>query len=397
MRIHPPHNPIEAATHPDPYPYYTDLVAHRPLYWDETITCWIASSATTVTAVLTNPLCRVRPPAEPVPAALLNSPAADIFRHLVRMNDGQMHHCLKGAVTSMLRAIDGDTIVAQSKAWARLLSDEMQPARDPGRLAEFAFRLPVYVVASLLGIPETHLLQTSLWMSDFVRCLAPGSLPHQIAQGKEAASKLRECLQTVVRLREMEEPSRGVRLLMHDIKQSGYPEREMAVANGIGLLAQTYEATAGLIGNTLLTLARHQEVAEQLFANPNVLSLTIQEVLRYDPPIQNTRRYMASQGTVAGVTLEEGDGVLVMLAAANRDPAVNHHPERFDVFRPVRRLFTFGVGEHACPGEMVATLIARAGVEQLIDAGINLPALAENVSYRSSGNTRIPLFAGAQA
>ena len=396
MRIQPPRNPIEAATHPDPYPYYADLVACRSLYWDETIKCWIASSAETVTAILTNKLCRVRPPAEIVPAALLNSPVADIFRHLVRMNDGQQQHCLKGVVASTLQAMNSDTILAQSKTWARLLTDEMKPESDPGRLAEFAFRLPVYVVASLLGIPETQLLQTSLWMSDFVRCLAPGSLPQQIEQGKEAASHLLDLLHTVVRLQEAEDTSSGLRLLIHDIKQAGYPDRAMAIANGIGLLSQAYEATAGLIGNTLLTLARRQEVSEQLLADPNLLPLVIEEVLRYDPPIQNTRRYVAFNGTVAGGEMKEGDGVLVVLAAANRDPDVNHNPERFDLFRPARRLFTFGVGEHACPGEMMAVIIARTGVEQLIHSGVTMSHLAESVSYRSSANTRIPLFEGGK-
>ncbi len=310
------------------------------------------------------------------------------------MNDGQQHHCLKGVVVSTLQAMNSDTILAQSKTWARLLTDEMKPESDPGRLAEFAFCLPVYVVASHLGIPETQLLQTSLWMSDFVRCLAPGSLPQQIEQGKEAASHLLDLLHTVIRLQEAEDTSSGLRLLMRDIKQAGYPGRELVVANGIGLLSQAYEATAGLIGNTLLTLARHQEVSEQLFADPNLLPLVIQEVLRYDPPIQNTRRYMASSGVVAGVEMKEGDGVLVMLAAANRDLDANHNPERFDLFRPARRLFTFGVGKHACPGEMLAAIIARAGVERLIGVGVNVPHLTERFSYRSSANTRIPLFEG---
>ena len=91
MRLQPPRNPIGAATRPDPYPYYAELVAHRPLYWDETTGCWVASSAAAITAVLTNKLCRVRPPVEQVPTALLDSSAADIFRRLVRMNDGQQH------------------------------------------------------------------------------------------------------------------------------------------------------------------------------------------------------------------------------------------------------------------------------------------------------------------
>lgn len=396
MRIPFPRHPIEAATHPDPYPYYADLVAHKPLYWDETIGFWIASSAAIVTAVLKNPLCHVRPPAEPVPAALLNSASADIFRHLVRMNDGQQHHCLKGAVSSMLQAMNGDTILAQSKIWARLLAEEMKRESHPGRLAEFAFRLPVYVLASLLGIPEAHLRQTEVWMSDFVRCLAPGSLPAQIEQGKQAASHLLDLFHTVMCLQEAEDTSSGLRLLMHDMKQAGYPGRAMAVANGMGLLSQAYEATAGLIGNTLLTLARHREVYEQLLVDPDLLPPVIQEVLRHDPPIQNTRRYMVSNGTIAGAEMKEGDGVLVVLAAANWDSAVNHHPERFDLERPAPRLFTFGVGEHVCPGEMIATIIARAGVEQLIHSGVKVPDLAESVSYRSSANTRIPLFEGGK-
>ncbi len=82
MYIPPPH-PIAAVTHPDPYPYYADLVANRPLYRDETTGHWIASSAAAVTAVLTNDLCRVRPATEPVPRAFQGSAVADIFRHLV--------------------------------------------------------------------------------------------------------------------------------------------------------------------------------------------------------------------------------------------------------------------------------------------------------------------------
>ncbi len=95
--------------------------------------------------------------------------------------------------------------------------------------------------------------------------------------------------------------------------------------------------------------------------------------------------------------MKEKGGMLIMLAAANRDLAANHTPERRKSFRSARRIFTFGVGEHVCPGEMLAALIARTGVEQLICAGVNIPSLAESVSYRSSGNKRIPLFEGGKA
>src|SRR5579863_6646987 len=74
-----PHNPIAAVIHPDPYPYYAHLVADRPLYRDETLGLWVASSAAMVRAVLMSDICRVRPLTEPIPKALLGSPAATIF------------------------------------------------------------------------------------------------------------------------------------------------------------------------------------------------------------------------------------------------------------------------------------------------------------------------------
>ena len=86
-----PRDPIAAVTHPDPYPYYSALVAEEPLYRDGALGLWVAASAAAVTAVLASDLCQVRPLAEPVPRALLESPAGEIFRSLVRMNDGPAH------------------------------------------------------------------------------------------------------------------------------------------------------------------------------------------------------------------------------------------------------------------------------------------------------------------
>ena len=103
-------------------------------------------------------------------------------------------------------------------------------------------------------------------------------------------------------------------------------------------------------------------------------------MLRLDPPVQNTRRFVARAGTVVGREMREGDAVLVVLAAANRDPAAP--------------LFSFGAGRHTCPGQSLATTIARAGVEQALAAGIDPAPFAEGVSYRPSVNVRIPLFRG---
>src|SRR5262245_40231524 len=101
-----PQDPITAVTHPDPYDYYADLVARKPHYYDDQLKLWVAASAGAVTDVLTNDLCRVRPATEPVPEALLGSPAAEIFRHLVRMDDGERHYPSKQAVAAALASLD---------------------------------------------------------------------------------------------------------------------------------------------------------------------------------------------------------------------------------------------------------------------------------------------------
>lgn len=165
----PPH-PIAAVTHIDPYPYYAQLVASRPVYRDETLGFWVASSAEAVTAVLTSDVCRVRPPTEPVPRALLGSPAGDVFGNLVRMNDGPKHGSLKPAVSKMVEGIAGPAAVEQSRAWARVLAGDLQPT-------DFSFHLPVYVVASLLGAPRATLQQTARWTGDFAACISPVSTP----------------------------------------------------------------------------------------------------------------------------------------------------------------------------------------------------------------------------
>src|ERR1700709_2548314 len=100
-----PGSPLAAVTHPDPYPYYADLVARQPLYRDPTLGLWVASGAEAVTEILTSDRCRVRPPTELIPAALRESPAGAVFRHMVRFNDGAGHCPFKGAIAAALAAI----------------------------------------------------------------------------------------------------------------------------------------------------------------------------------------------------------------------------------------------------------------------------------------------------
>jgi cytochrome P450 len=386
MSVPPPRDPVSAVTHPDPYPYYAELVATRPLYKDELQGYWVASSAEAVTAALMSDRLRVRPPAEPVPVALLGSSAGEIFRRLIRMTDGGSHEAVKYAVAATLQSLDAERIAEESARWARpLVGDGL----DPAALTSFVFALPVHVVASLLGMPPAFLRQTSQWMSHFVRCLAPTSTPAQIERGKDAAGRLFDLGQMTI----TDGPADGLLpVLARQARRAGLEGTDTVVANGIGLMSQAYEATAGLIGNTLLALAVQPGLRLAVAADGALLPAVVRETLRHDSPVQNTRRWVAAAGRVSGQDMAEGDLVVVLLAAANRDPAANPRPDVFDTRRADRRLFTFGAGAHACPGELLAVGIASAGVAALLDAGLDPATLPGRRTYRPSANARIPLF-----
>lgn len=388
-----PANPIAAATHPDPYPYYAELVARRPIYHDATLGLWVASSAQTVEAVLRSELCRVRPPAEPVPLALLGSPAAEIFRHLVRMNDGDRHCPFKQAVSAALNAIDDEHAGMQSARSARLLCAQLAPQADAARIANFALQLPVHVMASLLGVAPDDLPQTAQSVGAFVAGITPGADSGRIAQGKLAAENLLALFHALL-------PSQTEGLLAtlaREARQCDRADANLIIANAIGFMSQSYEATAGLIGNTLCALGARPALRAQIDQRPALLSELIQEVLRTDPPIQNTRRFVAVDGIVAGQQMRAGDAILVLLAAANRDPAVNPEPDRFDLLRRERQCFGFGRGAHACPGDMLAATIAQAGIAGLLAAGVDPAALYGTQRYRASLNARIPMFGTTDA
>jgi cytochrome P450 len=164
-------------------------------------------------------------------------------------------------------------------------------------------------------------------------------------------------------------------------------DSETIVANGIGFFVQAYDATAGLMGNALVALARDPQLRLRLTTDPGLIEQCIVTTAVADPAVQNTRRYVAEDGLVAGQHMQAGDVILVLLAAANRDPVVPLRAAPEPRFR-----FSFGTGPHACPGAGLALTIARAGIEALLASGDSPWPEQETVTYRRSINARVPRF-----
>lgn len=375
-----PSDPIAAVVHDDPYPYYASLAARSGLVFDEGLKLWIAASPASVRAVLAHADCRVRPLAEPVPAAIAGAPAGQVFAALVRMNEGAAHTQPKLALQRALAGVDLARATALAAGFtaqalrATGLAAAAAPPAGTALLAQAMFQVPVSTVAALLGFPAASLPALCGWMGDFVACLSPLSTREQLDGAHGAARALLDSFRTLLRDAPGAAPGSLLALVLQEAHEVGWVQSDGLLANLVGLLSQTYEATAGLIGNSVIAANRHAGGAAANAANAAAL---VAEVSRNDPPIQNTRRFAAQDCTVAGTPVRAGQAILVLLAAASRDPGAQGEA------------FGFGHGIHACPGQALACAIAAGVVEQLLAQPLPAPLAWR---YRASVNARIPIF-----
>lgn len=357
----PPADAVAAATHDDPRRYYVAL-AERGVFFDPTLRCWVASSADAVDEVLSHPELRVRPPAVPVPAVLQNTGAGRIFAALVRMTDGPAHGPLKAALAAGLDSVD-EADICQSVS--DVIPALALPASPTGaEITRFNYALPNVVLAHWIGIPPKCRGELVDEVLAFVRCIAPGSRDTEITAGIQAADQLERRVR-----HQLNAPGPLLQRLVTEFERTGLPDAQrLLVANVVGLWCQACEGCAGLIGQALM-LAGMGELQGSV---PDL----IDAVLDATPPIQNTRRFAATDLNIAGCPLHVNDMLLAVL------------PARDEI---TRQNFAFGHGRHACPGSRWARSIARAGIEYLLKSGADRKVLGQH-HWRCSLNARVPEF-----
>lgn len=383
-----PLNAIAAASHPNPYPYYQHLLTGPKLYFDADLRLWIASREAVIQEVLDDPHCQVRPTGEPVPRTIAGSSAGAVFARLIRMNEGAGHASPRRVIGQALAALDRAAIARSTGQFATMLG-ERHGLPDGAAITRWVFDLPTYVVADLLGLGHAELPLMALWMADFVRCLSPLSTLEQLADASTAAQALHERFAQLVQTSTVA-PTGLLADVCRQAARAGWADQDAILANLIGLLSQTHEATAGLIGNSIVALLSQPQLQARLRADPRLAAAFVHEVARFDPPVQNTRRFVAQATSVAGVALQPGDTILLLLAAAGRDEQAHSQPDVFLLERPERRLLGFGHGRHACPGQELAMLISTTAIQHLLSL-LRDPATL-GWTYRSSPNGRLPQF-----
>ncbi|CAO5163098.1 Cytochrome [Frankia sp. AiPs1] len=301
-------------------------------------------------------------------------PTADVPRSFLRM-DPPDHTRLRGLVN---KAFTPRTISALEPAIHATARRIIEAALDDGRLEVMnGLGAPVAstTIGHLLGVPD----DVGTRLRDWALAIARGTDPDNLLSEAEIASRTRATHDFRVYFRELinerrARPTRDVLGILASAEERGDVLREDELL-GISslMLVAGMETSINFIGNSVLALLRHPDQLALLRERPELTASAVEEVLRYDPPTQFTMRTAATRTTVGGHTFSRGDGVMLVSAAAGRDPRVYDEPDRFDITRfhppkPARRHLGFSVGIHFCLGAPLARIEAAATVGALVQA-----------------------------
>ncbi|MBE1530656.1 cytochrome P450 [Actinomadura algeriensis] len=259
---------------------------------------------------------------------------------------------------------------------------------------DLAYPLPLRVICELLGVPfeDRRLLQD--WSASLSAALDPPLGPAPPRLTTEAA---RARAGFVGYFRDLIEERRGAPrddLISHLVQVEEHGERlddHDVLATCVLLLNAGHETTVNLIGNAVLALLRHPRQFDRLRADPALAAATVEEVLRYDAPVQMTTRVAREDGRVGGTRVRPGDTVLVLLGAANRDPDVYPDPGRFDIGRsPAAPHLSFSAGPHFCLGAGLARLEVSVALGLFAGRLVRPRLRPGGVAYKRNLNLRGP-------
>ena len=374
----------------DPYPAYRRLQAEAPVHRDGG--SWLVTRYADVRAALHDPRLRAGR-IHPDEAWLAETGLGPLFRAHARMmlfSDPPDHTRLRSLVNKAFtpRVVEGLRPQIQ-----QIVDDLLDSVQGNGRMdviADLAYPLPVTVIAELLGVPLERREQFKHWSDHIAAFIGGTTAPEQ--------EMLRDALQSVLEMTDYflalaaerrRQPQADLlsALALAEVEGDRLSGEEL-VANCILLLVAGHETTTNLIGNGMLALLRHPDESARLKADPALMPVAVEELLRYDSPVQGTSRQAAADLEIGGQAIGAGQHVSLMIGAANRDPAQFPTPDQLDIGRRENRHLSFSHGPHFCVGAPLARLEGQIAIGTLLH---RLPAMrlaAETLTWRDNFTLR---------
>jgi cytochrome P450 len=356
---------LALASAEDPYPVYAQLraggLAHRAAFGE-----WLIPGYSEVTALLRDPRLSSEFPSEYTRRSLPDSPAASFLDRIMLTRNPPGHTQLR----RLLGQAFSEPEVRRLRQRVGALADELlAPALDAGRLdlvTDLAFPLPVLVICQVLGIPTADRHEVWARVDTLARAFdVPNRTAEDVAAMDAALPWLRGYIADLV-ARGRATADGNPLSRMCGPEASDEPGDESIVDNVLFVLHAGVETSMGLLSNGCAALLRHPGQWALLRADPGLVPGAVEELLRYDPPIQSTTRLAAEAIEVGGHKIRPGRAVRLLLGSANRDGRAFPEPDALDVTRAPNPHLGFGGGVHHCLGSALARLVGLAAFDRLV-------------------------------
>src|SRR5690349_17414749 len=381
-------NPIDLAFRDNPYPHYPKLLEGPPRKFTLFMPVTLAARYEDCAAILRDhERFSNSPPRNSVVDMLRKQYGPFAGAPTMLDSDPPVHTRLRRLVSRAFTPRRVKDMEGRIREIARGLLDSAERAGGFDAMTDLANPLPVIVIAEMLGVPPEEHAQFKQWSNGIIE---GGQLAFRAAAPGEGLTKstqeLRAYLTAQIERRRREPGEDLITALVHAHDEGGSLDADELLAFVVLLLLAGNETTTNLIGNGLLLLARHPEQQQRLRQSPELLSKAVEEILRYDPPVQMTVRTPIRATEVGGTEITLDSLVFVLIAAANRDPAQFPHPEVFDIGRSPNEHLSFGGGIHFCLGAPLSRLEGAIAIEAVLKkyARLTLAVPDEKLEYRGS-------------
>ena len=377
-------NPMEPEFIADPYPTYHRLRSEDPVHHSP-LGFWVLTRYEDVVAALRDPRLAKEAIASFV-AARFGAPVPAMGLSMLD-RDPPDHTRLRGLVSKAFtpRVVEGLRPRIQEIVDGLLAGVAARGSMD--LIEEFAYPIPVVVICEMLGVPIEDHERFKGWSIDIARGLDLIWLGPDSDVGRRsvaARQALAEYFRELIAQRRAA-PRNDLLSGLIAAEEAGDKLNEMELlATCILLLIAGHETTVNLIGNGMLALLRHRDQLERLQRDPGLIASAVEELLRFDGPVQRTARIPSEDVTIGGHTIAKGEMVMPFIGAADRDPAQFPDPDRLDIGRADNRHIAFGWGIHFCLGAPLARIEGQIAINTLLRRLPKVSLATAEPEYRPS-------------
>jgi len=371
----------------NPYPLYRRLQTEDPVHWDPYLHAWVLTRyADVVTALQRFSATRMPTPEQLTSVGLseLNPVAQVLVRQMIFM-DPPAHTRLRALCAAAFTPARAAALRSHIQEITDSLIDAVLPKGRMDVISDLADVLPATVTAELMGVPVADRDQLKTWSKDFSEIL--GNFQHNPERAAHTL-KIVEGMTAYYRdrIREQErDPRDGVvhALMTAEIDGDRLSENEI-IANCIITMTGGQETTTNLIGNGLLSLLRNPEELARLQASPSLVPSAVEELLRYESPIQHTGRLAPADTELGGKLIRKRHAVISVIGAANRDPERFPDPDRLDITRTDNRHLAFGWAGHYCFGAPLARVEGQIAFSTILQRLRNIALEPAPLRWRNN-------------